>query len=243
MRRYAPALIVAAWAATVAVGAATAQEVGETEASASLGASITKGNTDTERYNAAVDYRQRTERNRYIAGLDLNRGKSEGVEDTHNTRLFARYDRFFNGPWYLDMYTSLLQDKERDLRYRTMVGAGAGYQFFDTSELRLSIELGPGYLRQQRYDGDRESEVTARWATDYRQFFGDRAVQLFHNHEIVVPTDDSNAWMAITRTGVRTPLSQNLSASLQLNYDYDHAPPEETRRYDSVTLLNIVFEW
>ncbi len=235
-------LLVTATVAT-AFHTASAEEAGYREARASLGAMVTKGNTDTERYNATIDFRNRTERNRYTAGLELNRGKTEGEEDVHNSRVFARYDRFLRGPWYWDVHTSALQDKERDLRYRAIVGTGAGYQFFDHQALQLSVELGPSYVRQRRYDEDQESETTTRWALDYRQTLNDGLVQLFHNHEVVVPTDESDGWFASARSGIRVPLRRNLSASLQLNYDYDNDPPPETKRYDSVTLLNLAYEW
>lgn len=220
-----------------------AGEERRTEASASFGATITKGNTDTERYNLAADYRTRLDRNRFIGTLELNRGKEDGERDVNNSRVAGRYDRFLHGPWYLNTNASVFQDRKRNLRNRTLVGVGLGYQFFDEEGLTLSVEAGPGYQRDELLDRSSESDTTARWALDYRQYFHDGAIRLFHNHEIIQNTSDSQDWIATTRTGVRVPLRANFTGSVQFNYDYERQPAGEARRFDSATLVTLNYEW
>ncbi|MCG5528526.1 DUF481 domain-containing protein [Halorhodospira sp. 9621] len=214
------------------------------EASASLGIAINQGNTESERYNLNADYLERTNAHRFTANLELNRGKDgDGDEDVNNSRIGAGYDWFFHGPWYANSNLSWRQDRKADLRQRYVAGIGAGYQFFDDDRIRLSAEAGPTYISEEKLDsGDRNREAAARWALDYRQYFMEGALRFFHRHELISELSDSDEWFVTSRTGLRMPLMENLSASLQLNYDYDNNT-EADSRYDATTLVNLTYDW
>ncbi len=214
-----------------------------TEASASLGAAVSSGNTDAERYNANGEYLERSDRYRYVLGLEFHRGESDGEEDINNSRLLGNYDWFFDGAWYANSSASWLQDRERDIRGRYVFGVGAGYQVFDNERLRLSLEAGPSYVSEEPTGGGERSEDAAlRWALDYRQRFADSKVRLFHRHEIVIAASDTQDWFATTRTGLRLPIQGGFSASLELSYDYDNQTTEEYH-YDAATLANLAYTW
>ncbi|MCG5531432.1 DUF481 domain-containing protein [Halorhodospira halochloris] len=225
--------------------AVVAEDDSSLEATATLGASINRGNTDSERYSLTFDYLQRTREHRFTFDAEANRGESDGEEDVNNTRAASGYDWFFHGPWYANTSLSWRQDRMRDLYSRYSFGAGAGYQFFDDDQIRLSVEFGPSYIYEieEKID-DRESsdQGAARWALDYRQYVWEDSVRIFHRHEFVMMADDSDNWYATTRTGVRMPVRENLSASLQFNYDYDNKTTAD-HRYDSTTLVTLTYDW
>lgn len=216
-----------------------------TEASATFGGSMNSGNTDSQRYNAALDYLRRGNAHRFTFEAEANRGESEGVEDVNNSRAATGYDWFFSGPWYTNSSLSWTQDKLSDLYSRYTAGAGAGYQFFDDERVRLSVEFGPSYIYEESLQArDTEDEAAARWALDYRQYLLEGAVRIFHDHEVIVSLDDSDNWYATTRTGLRMPVRENLSASLQFNYDYNNQPPPKAEyKYDSATLITLTYDW
>lgn len=236
--------LAAAAVLSLAIPAASfAEDTVRTDASATFGASITKGNTDTERYNLSADYRRRAGLNRAIANLELNRGYEDGERDVNNSRAATRYDRFLTDQWYLNTNATVFQDRKRDLRNRTTIGAGAGYQFFDRDDLSLSAEAGPAWQRDELLpDNETTDDTVARWALDYRQYFNDGSVRLFHNHEIVMDASDTSDWIATTRTGVRVPLRGSLTGALQFNYDYENETTAESR-YDSTTLVTLNYDW
>ncbi|ABM61490.1 DUF481 domain-containing protein [Halorhodospira halophila] len=224
----------------VAGGSAAAED---REASASLGIAINQGNTESERYNLNADYLERTNAHRFTANLELNRGKDgDGDEDVNNSRIGGGYDWFFHGPWYANSTLSWRQDRKADLRQRYVAGLGAGYQFFDDDRTRLSAEAGPTYISEETLGGSRSREGALRWALDYRQYFAEGALRFFHRHELITEVDDADEWFVTTRTGLRMPLMENLSASLQFNYDYDNNT-EADSRYDATTLVNLTYDW
>ncbi|MBK1735052.1 hypothetical protein CKO15_07085 [Halorhodospira abdelmalekii] len=240
-------LFVAAAAVCFGAGVPLSALAGEserrTEAEATAGASIHRGNTDSERYSVTFDYRARSAVHRVVFDAEANRGKSDGVQDVNNTRAGTKYDWFFHGPWYANTNVSWRQDREADLYGRYSLGAGLGYQFFDDERLRLSAEFGPSYIYEKALATRASSDEGAvRWALDYRQYILDGVLRLFHRHELVMTADDSDDWFATTRTGLRLPLYESLSVSLQLNYDYDNQTTAE-HRYDSTTLLTLTYDW
>lgn len=221
------------------------EDDGAIEAAATLGATVNQGNTDSELYNASLEYLQRSNQHRVSFDATANRGESAGVEDVNNTLAAAGYDLFLHGPWYANSRVAWQQDRLSDLYSRYSIGAGAGYQFFDDEITRLSVELGPSYIYEESLQARASTEEAAvRWSLDFRRYIGDGAMRLFHNHEVVVMTDDSENWYAITRSGLRLPLRENLSASLQFNYDYDNQPPPAAAKsYDSTTLFALTYDW
>ena len=224
--------------------AAPLKAAADREASASLGIAVNSGNTESERYDLTLDYRERTERHRFTGNLEFARGKdSDGDEDVNNSRVGGAYDFFFDGPWYANTNASWRQDRMADLRQRYLVGVGAGYQFFDDERTRLSVEFGPTYISEQTLEArERSREGAVRWALDFRQYILDGAVRFFHRHELISELDDSDAWFITTRSGLRMPLMENLSASLQFNYDYENQTSAD-HRYDATTLVNLTYDW
>lgn len=247
IERLYPAAAAAAAVALTPLAAAQQEQPREggayTEASASLGVAVNSGNTDSERYNANAEYLERSDGYRYVLGLEIHRGESDGEQDVNNSRLSGSYDWFFDGAWYANSSASWLQDRERDIRGRYVIGAGAGYQFFDNERLRLSAEAGPSYISEEPTGGgERTEDAALRWALDYRQNLADSTVRLFHRHEIVVAASDAQDWFATTRTGLRLPVQGGLSASLELSYDYDNQTTE-AYHYDAATLANLAYTW
>lgn len=222
-----------------------AEDEQRTEASASLGAAVNSGNSESERYNANIDYLKRSSDHRFVFNAEANRGESEGIEDANNTRAATTYDWFFHGPWYANSNLSWHQDRLSDLYSRYALGAGAGYQFFDDERIRLSVEFGPNYIYEETLEtGETSDEAAGRWALDYRHNLNEGAVSIFHRHEIVMIAEDTDNWYATTRTGLRIPVREHLSASLQLNYDYENqrrATAEEN--YDASTIINLTYNW
>ena len=227
----------------LAAGSAWGQE--EREASASLGVAINSGNTESQRYDFVLDYLERSDRHRYAALVELARGEdADGEEDVNNSRAQLNYDWFFHGPWYANGNLSWRQDRMRDLRQRWVTGAGLGYQLFDDERTRLSVEAGPSYISEETLGGERSREGAARWALDFRHYLGaERGVRFFHRHELVALLDDTDDWFITTRTGLRMPVMNSLSASIQLNYDYDNEVGDELENYDATTTVQLTYEW
>jgi putative salt-induced outer membrane protein YdiY len=204
-----------------------------------MGASKAKGNTETETFHLDAQLLARTEKNRYTIGGEYNREEDEDEKTADNTLGYMKYDHFLTEKWYFNSNASFENDEFKDLNLRTTVGAGMGYQFFESELLNLAAELGLAYVNTDYDEADDESNVAGRWATIYDQFFLDKRVQFFHVHEGFVSLEDTSDIFVRSRTGFRFPLYENFNATIQYNFDWDNAPSPGDDRVDEMYIFTL----
>lgn len=214
-----------------------------TSGNINAGGSLTRGNTRTETYNANGAFEARSNVNRFRLNGEVNQAKDNGDLSRDNASGTARYDHFLTERLYLNTYTSLSRDRFKDLRLRTQVGAGLGYQFFDTVQRSLSAELGAGYVNQDYYEAENESNPGGRWALDYEERLFGGGIRLFHRQEGLVSLEDADQFQVNTQTGVRFPLLMGITGTVQANVDYNNTPPGDSKKTDQAYLLTMGYNW
>jgi putative salt-induced outer membrane protein YdiY len=191
-----------------------------------LNASVTneRGNTNSDNYYFDGEFEARTKKNRYTVGGELTYEKADDVTTSQNWLAYGNYSHFLNEKWFLNVNTLFEHDEFKDLNLRSTLGAGAGYQFFETPLLNLSISAGLAKV-DENYDLAEDNDYSAgQWEVKYDQYFFDKFVQLFHVDTGFISLEDSNDWFLKTRTGLRFPLYKGLTATLQYNFDWDNQP-------------------
>ena len=202
-----------------------------------------RGNTDRENYHFDVEVVARTEINRYTIGGEFNRTEDEGEKTDDNVLGYIKYDHFLNHKWYFSNNAVFENDEFKDLRWRTALSAGFGYQFWETDLLNLSLESGVGYVNEDYYEENDDNYASGRWALKFDKFLFGRAVQLFHFHEGFPGLEDTSDIYIRSRTGFRFPLSKIFNATLQYNYDWDNSPAPGQDKADEIILYTIGGQW
>jgi putative salt-induced outer membrane protein YdiY len=196
------------------------------EITARANASVTneRGNTNSDNYYFDGEFMARTKKNRYTIRGELTNEKADGVTTSQNWLGYGNYSHFLTEKWYGYTATLFEHDEFKDLNLRTTLGVGAGYQFFETPLLNLSISAGLA-LVDENFDLAEDKDYPAgQWGINYNQYFFDKFVQLFHVNTGFVSLEDANDWFLKTRTGLRFPLYKGLTATLQYNFDWDNQP-------------------
>jgi len=189
-------------------------------------ASVTseRGNTKSDNYYFDGEFVARTKKNRYTIGGELSNEKADDVTTSQNWLAYGNYSHFLNEKWYLYAKTLFEHDEFKDLNLRSTLGAGAGYQFFETPLLNLSISAGLSMV-DENFDVAEDNDYPAgQWTVNYDQYFLDKFVQLFHVNTGFISLEDANDWFLKTRTGLRFPLYKGLTATLQYNFDWNNQP-------------------
>jgi putative salt-induced outer membrane protein YdiY len=183
-----------------------------------------RGNTKSDNYYFDGEFVARTEKNRYKIGGELTNEKADGITTSQNWLAYGNYSHFLNEKWYLYADTLFEHDEFKDLNLRTTLGGGAGYQFFETPLLNLSISAGLAMV-DENFDVAEDNDYSAgQWTVNYDQYFFEKFVQLFHVNTGFISLEDANNWFLKTRTGLRFPLYKGLTATLQYNFDWDNQP-------------------
>lgn len=210
---------------------------------ATIGGTRKKGNTDREAYHMDVEVVARTEKNRYTIGGEFNRAEDEGEKTDDNMLGYMKYDHFLNHKWYLFNNASFENDEFKDLRLRTALGLGLGYQVWETEPLNLSLESGVGYVSEDYYDGDDDNYVSGRWALTFDKLLFGTGLQFFHFHEGFVGFEDTSDIYIRSRTGFRLPVYKIFNAALQYNYDWDNSPSPGRDNADETILYTLGCQW
>ncbi len=204
-----------------------------------VNASVTnqRGNTDKDNYYFDGEFVARTEKNRYTLGGELAYEKADGETTSENWLAYGNYDHFLDEKWYLYANTLLEHDQFKDLNLRTTLGAGAGYQIFETPLLNLSVSAGLAMV-DENFDVAEDNDYPAgSWSINYDQYFFEKFVQVFHAQTGYVSLEDANDWFLKTRTGLRFPIYKGFTATLQYNFDWDNQPSEDAETEEDTKFL------
>jgi len=211
-------------------------------ANANVGMSLTSGNTDTENLRLDGQVVTRTPRNRYTLAGQYNEEEAENVLVTQNWSGLVKYDHFVSERWFLFNSATFESDEFADLDLRAALAAGMGYQFFETDERSLSIELGPSYVDENFDVAPDDSYAAARWSMNYEQRLLDN-VTFFHFNEGLQGLENTDDLTIRSRTGVRLSISERIIARIQTAIDWDNSPPADTDSTDFEHSLSVGYRF
>jgi len=209
-----------------------------------LGASLQTGNSEKNAINADAMVKAKwLDKHRVIVEAEYNRKKDDGNITEDNKSIEGVYDYFFNKKWFLNSTLGFEQDDINRIDLRTIVGLGLGYQVFERDDLNLKFILGSSYLHTDFENGNSEDSAAIRWNADYDQKFFEGLIQIFHDHDLIVPADDTDDFLLDTKTGVRVPLKMGLVATAQIDFDWDNKPEPGITEDDTKYSLKLGYEW
>ncbi len=204
-----------------------------------LSLNVTDGNSENERLYGELELKARAQHHRYRLGARGTRASERDTLTASNWLADGQYDRFLGDRRFAYARTSFQNDRFRDLRLRSTLGAGLGYQIIDTPDTQLSIQAGPDYVVEDRYGREDESYGAAGWGIRYAQWLWSRRLQIFHEQDGFWSLEETDDVVVRTRTGLRLPVTGELHATAQLNLDYDNTPALGRTSTDRTWLLGL----
>ncbi len=118
------------------------------KAKISLGANLSKGNTEQSAYSAQASVKRRTASSRFLADLSAYRTKVEDEITKNNIRATGTYDWFYNQKLYFrPIFVEYYRDPYQNIGSKYTLGAGVGYYFIDTDKTGWDLTAGPAYQR------------------------------------------------------------------------------------------------
>lgn len=209
-----------------------------------FGASLQTGNTESEAINLDGTLKARwSDKHRSTLKAEMNLEEDDGDTTEDNRKIAATHDYYFARKWFIDTGLSFEQDDLDELDLRSVASLGLGHQPFEQDDLNLKYVLGPSYLREDFENGDVENSIAGRWALDYDQKIWQGILQLFHEHEFLVPADDTEDFLIDSKTGVRVPLKAGLVGTAEVDFEWDNKPEPGVKEDDTEYSVKIGYEW
>ncbi len=212
---------------------------------ANVAVSSNSGNSDTRRLYGEAAFSGSARSYRYSFSGSGEAQQEDGETNAFNWRLGADYDRFTRADRKRFVYgrASLQHDRFADIRLRSTTGAGYGWQVFEAPEGSLSLRGGVDLVLLHRIDDRDEKYPAAGWGLRYsRALLKDKA-EFFHEQEGFVELGAPSNLSVLTKTGLRFPVVDNLSASAQYNLDYEGEPGAGRESYDATLVLGLGYDW
>jgi putative salt-induced outer membrane protein YdiY len=201
------------------------------------------GNTRLEDYDIDAEAIGRRDKHRITSDGHYHWEKANGQETIDNSKFRIEYDRFLSKEIYLYLSGGAEHDQFADLRLRTTIGPGLGYQIVDTARTQLSFEGGPAYVTENYYTAPDKDFPSARWQITYRMWVFGRFAQLFLNNEGHVDEIDPADVLMHTKAGVRLPFRDGLQLALKVRWTYDTEPAPGTKSSDQKYIMSVGYHW
>ncbi len=210
---------------------------------ATAGATDTSGNTDVTRINLDGEIIARRNLDRWSLAGNGNQADDRGIQTEGNATIGLKYDRFMSESVYLYGGSTLEHDRLKDLRLRSTVGTGAGYQVLDSPRTRLSLEAGIERVRTDFFSSQDQSNISLGLASRFDHWLMEDLLQLFHTSQMFTNPGEIRQSFARTQTGLRMSLRGGLLASVRLDFDWDGSPAPGRRSADRAVVLSVGYRW
>ncbi len=217
--------------------------------SINAGYSQSTGNSSLRNISVVGDLVARSEQLRLTLLGRYVYGDNSGSLNVRNARGTIKLDffitkRFF---WFASAYVE--NDFLQNLKLRTAIASGPGYQFIERGDLNgifkdmtFYAEAGPTYFNEDYRDnsvtGDRSSfraRVAMKW--DWPLFDG--RVTLYHYNEIFPSVQNASDFFFTMDNGARMKIFAGLASGFQVTTRYNNRPPAGTGDTDNLYLLTL----
>ncbi|MFP5405563.1 MAG: YdiY family protein [Gammaproteobacteria bacterium] len=201
------------------------------------------GNSDSERASGEADLGARARDWRGKLGLKLRHEREGGQTNADYWLVGGNYDRFMDESRFRYVRASLEHDRFKDLSLRSTVGGGLGVQLVDSDRTQLSLRGGLDFVTEDRLAAADEGYPAAGWGVTFKHRLKFASAEVFHDQEGYSNLHDTGQMTLRSRSGLRVPISAGLTASLQLNVDWEREPSPGRRPADSAWSLGVGYRW
>jgi len=206
--------------------------------------SMEQGNTDSDEYDVDFKSSWRSLDDRYILKGMYERDESSGVRDKSQWRIGGKYDRFSNQDTdnYFGGQLVFYQDEFADLDLRTTVGPYIGRNFFESSRLSLSGEIGAVYVDEQFEVAEDSDFVGGNWEVSMTSDILPKT-ELYASQIGIVNFDQIDGVLVDTIIGLRFPLISGLQTAFEIKLEYDGGAVGSVDKLDQTYNFKLGYTW
>jgi putative salt-induced outer membrane protein YdiY len=182
---------------------------------------------------------------RYVYGDQDNTLTARNARGTIKMDFFVT-KRFF---WFASAYFE--QDTFQDLKLRTALASGPGYQFVEKGDyanrwlkdMTLYAEAGLSYFNEDFTTASDESSVRGKWAVRLNWPILDESVTFYHFQELYPSLQNTSDYYLTMDNGVRFRIYQGFVSGIQVTTRYNSAPAQGTGTTDNLYLITLGYNF
>ena len=214
------------------------------------GYSQTTGNSHLKNASLLGDFVARSEQlrlsinGRYVYGDNANTLTARNARGTIKLDFFIT-KRFY---WFASAYFE--NDRFQDLKMRTALASGPGYQFIERGDLSgilkdmtFYTEAGIAYFNEDFRTADDQSSLRARVSMKWNWPFFDDRITLYHFNEFFPSLQNSSDYFLTMDNGVRFKIWDGFVSGLQVTTRYNSRPAPGTGDTDNLFLWTLGYNF
>lgn len=209
-----------------------------------------RGNEVRDEWNAQAEVDIRRGEFRHVVGGEYAR--SSWFYSVPQVRWNARYslDWFLRERWFWYNNTVIGADPRRGMDQYSLVGSGAGYQFWESKKMALSLKTGIAYLNEKYLPPENSTAdfvhgdefFAGRVGLDFRYTFP-LGVSFFHNNELIHSLENTSDWRLKTASGISSMILNKVFAEFKFDYLLDNEPQPGREGEDTRMSLGVSYKW
>lgn len=208
------------------------------------------GNSRLRSASLVGDFVARSEQLRLTINGRYVYGETENVITTRNARGTIKLDFFITKRlfWFASAYFE--NDTFQDLKMRTALASGPGYQFIERGDyngifkdITLYAEAGVAYFNEDFRLAEDASSIRARWSLKFNWPMFDDRITIFHFDEVYPSLENFSNYYLTMDNGVRFNLYKGFVFALQVTTRYNNRPAPGTGDTDHLYLMNLGYSF
>lgn len=214
------------------------------------GYSQTTGNTQLRNGSLLGDFVARSEQLRLTINGRYVYGDNANTLIARNARGTIKLDFFITKRFYWFASAFFENDRFQDLKMRTALASGPGYQFIDKGDfsgilkdMTFYTEVGLAYFNEDFRIGEDKSNLRGRVSTKFNWPILDDRITLYHLSEVYPSIQNGKDFYLTMDNGVRFKLYDGLVSGLQVTTRFNNSPPTGTGNTDTLYLMTLGFNF
>ena len=212
--------------------------------------SQTTGNSHLRTASLLGDFVARSEQLRLTINGRYVYGENSNALVARNARGTIKLDFFMTQRFYWFASAYFENDRFQDLKMRTALATGPGYQFIERGDfsgilkdMTFYTEAGVAYFNEDFRLADDKSSIRARISMKLNWPLWDDRVTLFHYDEIFPSLQNSSDFFLTMDNGVRFKIWNGFASGFQVTTRYNNNPARGTGDTDNLYLATLGYNF
>ncbi|RPH80175.1 MAG: DUF481 domain-containing protein [Nitrospiraceae bacterium] len=212
--------------------------------------SQTTGNSHLRTASLLGDFVARSEQLRLTINGRYVYGENDNTLVARNARGTIKLDFFMTQRFYWFASAYFENDRFQDLKMRTALASGPGYQFIERGDfsgilkdMTFYTEAGVAYFNEDFRTADDKSSIRARVSMKLNWPLWDDRITLFHYDEIFPSLQNSSDFFLTMDNGVRFKIWNGFASGFQVTTRYNNTPAIGTGDTDNLYLATLGYNF
>jgi putative salt-induced outer membrane protein YdiY len=212
--------------------------------------SQTTGNSHLRNASLLGDFVARSQQLRLTINGRYVYGENDNTLVARNARGTIKLDFFITQRFYWFASAYFENDRFQDLKMRTALASGPGYQFIERGDfsgilkdMTFYTEAGVAYFNEDFRLADDKSSIRARVSMKWNWPLWDDRVTLYHYNEIFPSLQNTSDFFLTMDNGIRFKIWDGFASGFQVTTRYNNNPARGTGDTDNLYLATLGYNF